>query len=153
MKSIVLFGINENIVKQLIVFGVFENLFNIVFNLEFLWEGNVLYDMLYFDKIVIGVQEKDYVLVVIVKFIYKYIDIFYVVISLVGVELIKYVSNFFLVVKILFINEMVCICEVYYLDILDIFCVIGLDLRIGGYFLQVGIGYGGFCFLKDLQVL
>ncbi|MCY8414674.1 nucleotide sugar dehydrogenase, partial [Bacillus spizizenii] len=145
-KSTVPPGTNENIAKQLIASGVSENLFNIVSNPEFLREGNALYDMLHPDKTVIGVQEKDHVSAAIVKSIYKHIDTPYVVTSLAGAELIKYASNFFLAAKISFINEMARICEAYHSDISDISRAIGLDPRIGGHFLQAGIGYGGSCF-------
>jgi len=66
-------------------------------------------------------------------------------------ELIKHASNSFLAMKISFINMASDLCEVAGADISKVAEGIGLDPRIGSSFLQPGIGFGGFCFLKDLQ--
>jgi len=53
-------------------------------------------------------------------------------------EMIKYASNAFLAAKISFINEL---------------AGMGYDARIGRYFLDAGLGWGGSCFPKDVQAL
>lgn len=69
------------------------------------------------------------------------------------VEMIKYVVNVFLVIKISFINEVVNICDWVGVDVIQVVQGIGLDFCIGSKFFNVGIGWGGFCFLKDVFVL
>ena len=66
-------------------------------------------------------------------------------------ELIKHASNSFLAMKISFINMVSDLCEAAGADIGKVAESIGLDPRIGPSFLQPGIGFGGFCFPKDLQ--
>jgi UDPglucose 6-dehydrogenase len=66
-------------------------------------------------------------------------------------ELIKHASNSFLAMKISFINMVADLCEAAGADIRKVAEGIGMDPRIGASFLQPGIGFGGFCFPKDLQ--
>ena len=56
-------------------------------------------------------------------------------------ELIKYASNAFLAVKISFINEISQLCESIGANIQHVSRGIGLDNRIGKYFLHAGPGY------------
>jgi UDPglucose 6-dehydrogenase len=53
--------------------------------------------------------------------------------------------------KISFINMVSDLCEAAGADISKVAEGIGMDPRIGASFLQPGIGFGGFCFPKDLQ--
>jgi UDPglucose 6-dehydrogenase len=66
-------------------------------------------------------------------------------------ELIKHASNSFLAMKISFINMVADLCEAAGGDINKVAEGIGSDSRIGSSFLRPGIGFGGFCFPKDLQ--
>ncbi len=68
-------------------------------------------------------------------------------------ELIKYASKSFLDMKLSFINEIADFCEIIGADVKEVAYGMGLDSRIGGKFLQAGIGYGGSCFGKDVQAL
>jgi UDPglucose 6-dehydrogenase len=68
-------------------------------------------------------------------------------------ELIKYVSNAFLAMKISFINEMAWIAEELAADGTEMARAVGLDHRIGPHFLRGGIGWGGSCFTKDIAAL
>ncbi|MEW5786050.1 MAG: UDP-glucose/GDP-mannose dehydrogenase family protein [Bacillota bacterium] len=68
-------------------------------------------------------------------------------------ELIKYAANSFLATKIAFINEMANICDLVGANVKDVALGIGLDHRIGGAFLNAGVGWGGSCFSKDLVAL
>lgn len=58
-----------------------------------------------------------------------------VVIDLNLVEMIKYVVNFFLVIKISFVNEIVNICDCVGVDVIQVSKGIGLDFCIGNKFL------------------
>src|ERR1700693_1246639 len=66
-------------------------------------------------------------------------------------ELIKHASNSFLAMKISFINMVANLCEVVGADVTNVAQGMGLDPRIGAAFLSPGIGFGGFCFPKDVQ--
>jgi UDPglucose 6-dehydrogenase len=66
-------------------------------------------------------------------------------------ELIKHASNSFLAMKISFINMVANLCEMVGADVGQVAQGMGLDSRIGTAFLSPGIGFGGFCFPKDVQ--
>jgi len=53
--------------------------------------------------------------------------------------------------KISFINMVSDLCEKVGADVTAVARGIGLDSRIGPQFLDAGIGYGGYCFPKDLR--
>jgi UDPglucose 6-dehydrogenase len=66
-------------------------------------------------------------------------------------ELVKVAANSFLATKISFINAMAEICEAAGGDVTVLAKAIGYDPRIGGRFLQAGIGFGGGCLPKDIR--
>ena len=66
-------------------------------------------------------------------------------------ELIKHASNSFLALKISYANVIADLCEKIGANVEEVTHAMGLDPRIGGQFLKAGLGYGGFCFPKDVQ--
>lgn len=66
-------------------------------------------------------------------------------------ELVKVAANSFLATKISFINAMSEVCEVAGADVTLLARAIGYDPRIGGRYLQAGIGFGGGCLPKDIR--
>ena len=76
-----------------------------------------------------------------------------IITDLPSAEVIKYASNAFLATKISFINAIANICEAAGADVTQVMKGMGLDPRIGGAFLQAGLGYGGSCFPKDVDSL
>lgn len=68
-------------------------------------------------------------------------------------EMIKYSANSFLAMKISFANQIANICDLVGADVTEVMHGIGTDSRIGGKFLNAGIGWGGSCFGKDVQAL
>jgi UDPglucose 6-dehydrogenase len=150
-KSTVPPGTNESIHQRLIEMGTEEALFDIVSNPEFLREGTALWDIFHPNKLVFGTKTDRPVKVL--KKLYERRKAPYIFTSLTGAELIKYASNAFLATKISFANEMARICDVYKVDYLDIYKGLATDPRIGRYFLNAGLGFGGSCLPKDLSSL
>lgn len=66
-------------------------------------------------------------------------------------ELIKHASNSFLSMKISYANAIAELCERAGANADDVLRGLGMDERIGKAFLRPGIGFGGFCFPKDLN--
>jgi UDPglucose 6-dehydrogenase len=123
--------------------------FDVASNPEFLKEGTAIDDFMHPDRIVIGCQTKK-AKDIFIK-LYKPIKAEIVATDIKSAELIKHASNSFLATKISFINSIANICEKTGADIEKVSYGIGLDKRIGRDFLKSGIGYGGFCFPKDLD--
>lgn len=124
--------------------------FDVCSNPEFLREGVAIEDFLKPDRIVIGVPSKnaEFVLRKVYSALKKYPML---VTDVKSSELIKHASNSFLSTKISFINAVANICEKTGANVEDVAKGMGLDKRIGPSFLKAGIGFGGFCFPKDLE--
>jgi len=124
--------------------------FDVCSNPEFLREGVAINDFLKPDRIVIGVpsQRAKEVMLRIYKPLSKYPIL---ICDVRSAELIKHASNSFLSTKISFINAVANICERTGADVEVVAKGMGLDKRIGPDFLKAGIGFGGFCFPKDLE--
>lgn len=123
--------------------------FDIASNPEFLREAMAIYDSLKPDRIVIGVESERARKILLE--VYKPIKAPILMTNIESAELIKHASNSFLAMKISFINAVANICELSGADISKVAEGIGLDKRIGKEFLSAGIGFGGFCFPKDLM--
>ncbi|MBM3315777.1 UDP-glucose/GDP-mannose dehydrogenase family protein [candidate division WOR-3 bacterium] len=122
--------------------------FDVASNPEFLREGSAVEDFLKPDRVVIGVESdraRDTLLEV-----YRPLNAPVVVTDIASAELIKHASNAFLSMKISFANALSIVCEASGADIRLVTEGVGMDSRIGKAFLNAGIGYGGFCFPKDL---
>jgi len=125
------------------------NDFDVASNPEFLREGKAIYDFFYPDRIVVGVESER--AEKILKDIYAPLKAPIIVTDINTAELIKHASNSFLATKISFINAVSRVCDLANADVEKIALAMGLDKRIGKEFLQAGIGYGGFCFPKDVE--
>jgi UDPglucose 6-dehydrogenase len=140
--------------------------YDVASNPEFLREGSSVGDFLHPDRIVVGVESPR--ATDILREIYEPIinqtftcpihsacpsrkAAHFLVTDTNSAELIKHASNSFLAMKISFINMVSDLCEAAGADINKVAEGIGMDPRIGSAFLQPGIGFGGFCFPKDLQ--
>ncbi len=141
-----------------------ENIrFDVVSNPEFLREGSAIYDTFNPDRIVLGSSSQD-AIELMQKLYAPIVDREYsehknqppvpvLTTDLGSAEMIKYAANAFLATKISFINEVANICDRVGADITQVAKGIGLDSRIGGKFLNAGIGWGGSCFPKDVSAL
>lgn len=122
--------------------------FDVASNPEFLREGSAIDDFMKPDRIVIGVESKkarD-----LLTELYRPLNAPIVITDIKSAEIIKHASNSFLATKISFINAVSNICEKAGADVQKVAQGMGLDKRIGAGFLNAGVGFGGFCFPKDL---
>ncbi len=145
--------------------GVVE--FDVASNPEFLAEGTAVLDFLCPGRIVIGVETAR--AEALLREIYEPIvrqdfawnldcpdprdgqPVPMVATNRNSAELIKHASNSFLAMKISYINAVANLCDQVGADIERVAEGMGYDHRIGPEFLRAGIGFGGFCFPKDLQ--
>lgn len=141
--------------------------FRVASNPEFLREGTAVHDFFHPDRIVVGVNEPG--TGEQLREIYRPIlerkfhcpahgeactvraDTPFVVTSINSAELIKHASNSFLALKISYANVIADLCEKIGADVEEVTYAMGLDPRIGTQFLKAGLGFGGFCFPKDVQ--
>ncbi len=155
MKSTVIPGTTSGVVRNTIEKAsgkkAYED-FGLAVNPEFLKEGEAIQDCLKPDRIVIGANDEKSI--EILKEIYADFDSPKIITSLETAELIKYANNAFLAMKVSFINMIANICQkIPNVDVNDVAKAIGLDKRIGPYFLRAGPGWGGSCWPKDLKAL
>ncbi len=126
--------------------------FDIASNPEFLKEGTSIHDFMNPNRIIVGVTSEK--ARNIFKELYKpFTDRghFLFITNPAEAELIKYASNSFLALKISYTNMLAQLCEKVEANIEDVAYGMGLDDRIGTYFLNAGIGYGGSCLPKDVR--
>jgi UDPglucose 6-dehydrogenase len=123
--------------------------FDVVSNPEFLREGKAVYDFFFPDRLVIGAESAR--AKAIMQEIYSPIKTEFVFTDINTAELIKHASNSFLATKISFINAVSRVCDLAGADVDKVALAMGLDKRIGPQFLNAGVGYGGFCFPKDVE--
>jgi UDPglucose 6-dehydrogenase len=160
VRMIVLDGISARQKEQ---GNDFHPEFDVVSNPEFLREGSAVYDTFNPDRIVLGGNSVR--AIGMMKELYQAIidrdfaedaslpAVPVLTTDLNSAEMIKYAANAFLATKISFINEVANICDRIGADVTQVAKGIGLDSRIGGKFLQAGIGWGGSCFPKDVSAL
>lgn len=123
--------------------------FDLASNPEFLQEGKAIEGIFRPDRIVCGVESEQ--ARSILARIYEPLSASLVFTDINTAELIKHAANAFLCTKISFINTVANLCEVVGADVTLVARGIGLDSRIGTRFLDAGIGFGGYCFPKDLR--
>jgi UDPglucose 6-dehydrogenase len=144
----------KHVIQEVLDERGFDYEFDIVSNPEFLREGAAVQDFLHPDRIIIGtesVRARE-----MMRNVYRVLYLYnhpFVFTNIETAELIKYASNSFLATKITFINEIANLCEVVGANVQEVAKGMGLDGRIGKYFLHSGPGYGGSCFPKDTKAL
>jgi UDPglucose 6-dehydrogenase len=141
--------------------------FEVASNPEFLREGTAVGDFFHPDRIVVGVENEK--CAATMREIYNPIlqrkfhcpvhggkcpdgssgELLITTIN--SAELIKHASNSFLALKISYANVISDLCERIGADVEEVTHAMGLDPRIGTQFLKAGLGFGGFCFPKDIQ--
>jgi UDPglucose 6-dehydrogenase len=141
--------------------------FAVASNPEFLREGTAVEDFFHPDRIVVGAEDQKSAAVM--REIYRPIleRTFHcpvhagkcpsgstgelLITTINSAELIKHASNSYLALKISYANVISDLCERIGADVEEVTHAMGLDARIGTQFLKAGLGFGGFCFPKDIQ--
>ncbi|MEV3977774.1 UDP-glucose/GDP-mannose dehydrogenase family protein [Nonomuraea sp. NPDC049758] len=122
----------------------------LAWNPEFLREGFAVEDTLHPDRIVLGVRSERAEKVL--RDVYAPLgDVPFVVTDFATSELVKTAANAFLATKISFINAMAEVCEAAHADVKQLSEALSYDDRIGGRFLNAGLGFGGGCLPKDIR--
>jgi len=125
---------------------------HVVSNPEFLREGSAIQDFMHPDRVVVGGHNRE--AAEKVAKLYEPLQApILITPNIYTAEMVKYASNAFLAARISFINEIARICERVDADAKLVAEGMGLDKRIGPYYLDAGIGYGGSCFPKDVKAL
>jgi UDPglucose 6-dehydrogenase len=165
-KSTVPVQTGEQLQKHLSVHSTDRLQYDVASNPEFLREGTSVEDFLHPDRIVVGadspraaeILREIYAPIVEQQFTCPIHSScpsrkrpIFLATDTNSAELIKHASNSFLAMKISFINMVANLCEVVGADVTKVAEGMGLDPRIGPAFLNPGIGFGGFCFPKDVQ--
>jgi UDPglucose 6-dehydrogenase len=118
---------------------------------EFLREGAAVEDSLKPDRILVGSDDpKAHALM---RELYAPVlggNCRYFEVDIHTAELAKHACNAFLALKISFANALARVCEASGADVVSVADIMGSDHRIGREFLNAGLGYGGYCFPKDL---
>jgi UDPglucose 6-dehydrogenase len=141
--------------------------FRVASNPEFLREGTAVEDFFHPDRIVVGVEDSAaaeqlreiYRPILEHKFVCPVHNgkcpethkAEFLVTTISSAELIKHASNSFLALKISYANAVADLCEKLGANVEEVTHAMGLDPRIGTQFLKAGLGFGGFCFPKDIQ--
>ena len=141
--------------------------FRVASNPEFLREGTAVEDFFHPDRIVVGVEDSAaaeqlreiYRPILERKFVCPVHNgkcpethkAEFLVTTISSAELIKHASNSFLALKISYANAVADLCEKLGANVEEVTHAMGLDPRIGTQFLKAGLGFGGFCFPKDIQ--
>lgn len=126
----------------------------VVFNPEFLKEGDAVNDFMRPPRVILGGDDQD-ALATLVE-LYEPFVLTNNRIQLVddrSAELTKYAANCMLATRVSYMNELALLAEKVGADIELVRRGIGADPRIGASFLFAGPGFGGSCFPKDLQAL
>ena len=127
--------------------------FSVLSNPEFLAEGSAISDLENPDRVLIGGEDQE-AIDDLVKIYSKWIEKAKVLTTdLWSSELSKLISNAFLAQRISSINTISALCEATGAKIKDVSLAVGMDRRIGRYFLNSGPGFGGSCFKKDISNL
>ena len=120
----------------------------ITFNPEFLREGTAIEDFFQPDRIVIGGNDPEKIS--ILRVLYKGFDAELIETDPISSQLIKYLSNTYLPLRLSFVNEAARLIDYSNGNQEDVLKGVGLDSRIGSHYFRPSPAWGGSCFPKDL---
>jgi UDPglucose 6-dehydrogenase len=151
-KSTVPVGTAERIAARIASSAPAGDAVELVWNPEFLREGYAVEDTLSPDRLVFGVSSElgeQSMREAFAPIIANGTPV--VITDLATAQLVKVAANAFLATKISFINAMAEVCEVTGADVTKLSQALSHDTRIGGRFLNAGLGFGGGCLPKDIR--
>jgi UDPglucose 6-dehydrogenase len=128
------------------------DLLDVVSNPEFLREGSAIQDSLKPDRILVGANGPR--AFEVMRNLYSPLTdrgSMLIETDVKSAELAKHACNAFLALKISYANALARVCELAGADVVNIADIMGSDPRIGRSFLDAGLGFGGYCFPKDVQ--
>ena len=120
----------------------------ITFNPEFLREGTAIEDFFQPDRIVIGGNDPKKLS--ILRELYKGFDAELIETDPISSQLIKYLANTYLPLRLSFVNEAARLIDHSNGNQVDVLRGVGLDSRIGSHYFRPSPAWGGSCFPKDL---
>ncbi|MFI9843055.1 UDP-glucose dehydrogenase family protein [Nonomuraea sp. NPDC051941] len=149
-KSTVPVGTAERLADKLTRLAPAGGQAELAWNPEFLREGFAVQDTMHPDRIVVGVRTERAEKVL--REVYEPLgEVPFVVTDFATSELVKTAANAFLATKISFINAMAEVCEAAHADVKQLSEALSYDDRIGGRYLNAGLGFGGGCLPKDIR--
>jgi UDPglucose 6-dehydrogenase len=149
-KSTVPAGTADRIAAQLAALRP-DGSFSLISNPEFLREGSAVRDSIRPGRILVGSDQAE--ALATMREVYSpavEAGAQWIETDLRTAELAKHASNAFLALKVSFANAMARVCEAAGADVVAVTEIMGADPRIAPGHLRAGLGYGGYCFPKDL---
>ena len=124
--------------------------FTVLSSPEFLAEGTAINDLLNPSRVLIG-GDSETAINALADIYKNWIDEDKILkTNIWSSELSKLTANAFLAQRVSSINSISALCEETGADISEVAKAVGMDYRIGKYFLKSGPGFGGSCFKKDI---
>ena len=120
----------------------------LTFNPEFLREGTAVEDFFKPDRIVLGGTDKEKLNKL--KELYNGFDCEIITTDSISSQLIKYLANTYLPLRLSFVNEATRLIDYSGGNLNDVLKGVGLDNRIGQHYFRPSPSWGGSCFPKDL---
>ena len=121
----------------------------IIFNPEFLREGSSFYDFFNPDRIVIGGSDQKGLNQC--TELYESFDCEKIITDSNSSQMIKYLSNTYLAMRLSFVNETYRLVSEFNGNPEQVLHAIGKDKRIGNDYFRPSPGWGGSCFPKDVK--
>ena len=120
----------------------------LTFNPEFLREGSAVHDFFNPDRVVIGGLNQEKIKKL--EQLYSSYDAEIIITDPISSQLIKYLANTYLPMRLSFANEATRLVEYSNANLQDVLKGVGLDTRIGSHYFRPSPSWGGSCFPKDL---
>ncbi len=120
----------------------------LTFNPEFLREGSAVHDFFNPDRVVIGGMSQEKIKKL--EELYSTFDSEIIITDPISSQLIKYLANTYLPMRLSFVNEATRLADYSNANLQDVLKGVGLDSRIGSHYFRPSPSWGGSCFPKDL---
>ena len=121
---------------------------SLTFNPEFLREGTAVQDFFNPDRIVIGSNDSEKIEKL--KDLYKDFKAEIIITDPISSQLIKYLANTYLPLRLSFVNEAARLVNSSGGNLEDVLKGVGMDSRIGEHYFRPSPAWGGSCFPKDV---